>query len=67
MTDYYFVIRVWKDDELVYSARYTDAVSAVHSYDSFKDYGDAERWREILLFEPSGKAHSKRFDAPAVA
>jgi hypothetical protein len=39
-------------------------MSAILDYDRYVDYGDAKETREILLIEPNGKSHAKRFDAP---
>jgi hypothetical protein len=64
MREYIFTLRVWTDGLLVFSARYTDAMSAILGYDKYVDYGDAKDTREILLIEPNGKSHAKRFDAP---
>ena len=65
--DYVFTVKVWTDGELVFSARYGDAMSAVHNFDTFVDYGDAKYVREILLIEPNGRTHGKKLDAPIKA
>lgn len=39
--------------------RFSDALSAVESFQSFKDHGFADEFRTVNLSEPSGKMHTK--------
>jgi len=39
--------------------RYSDALSAVVSFESFTDHGFANEYRTVNLSEPSGKMHTK--------
>ena len=64
MREYIFTLRVWTDGLLDFHCVYPDAMSAILDYDRYVDYGDAKETREILLIEPNGKSHAKRFDAP---
>ena len=41
--------------------RYSDALSAVVTFESFTDHGMANEYRTINLSEPSGKMHTKVF------
>jgi hypothetical protein len=67
MKEYVFTLRVWTDGLLDFHAVYHDAMSAIHEYDKFKDYGAAKSTREILLIEPNGVSHAKQFDAPTAS
>jgi murein tripeptide amidase MpaA len=58
------MIQVVEDGAVTFSQRYNNAVDAVHAYDRFTDFGFAKLQREIVLVEPSGKAHAKVFDGP---
>ena len=59
-----YMIQVVEDGAVTFSQRYNNAVDAVHAYDRFTDFGFAKLQREIVLVEPSGKAHAKVFDGP---
>ena len=59
-----YMIQVVEDGAVTFSRRYNNAVEAVHAYDRFTDFGFAKLQREIVLVEPSGKAHAKVFDGP---
>ena len=59
-----YMIQVVEDGAVTFSQRYNNAVEAVHAYDRFTDFGFAKLQREIVLVEPSGKAHAKVFDGP---
>ena len=61
---YEFLVQVTEDGDVTYSHKYTSAVEGVRVYDSFRDYGTCKYWREIVLVEPTGKGHSKMFEAP---
>ena len=39
--------------------RYSDALSAVVTFESFTDHGMAKEYRTVNLSEPSGKMHTK--------
>jgi len=41
--------------------RYSDALSAVETYQKFVDHGTALEYATINLAEPSGKLHTKNF------
>jgi hypothetical protein len=56
------MIQVVEDGAVTFSQRYNNAVDAVHAYDRFTDFGFAKLQREIVLVEPSGKAHAKVFE-----
>ena len=59
-----YKIQVVEDGAVTFSRLYPDAVEAVHAYDRFTDFGFAKWQREVVLVEPSGKAHAKSFDGP---
>jgi hypothetical protein len=59
-----YMIQVVEDGAVTFSQRYENALDAVHAYDRFVDFGFAKWQREIVLVEPSGKAHGKSFDGP---
>ncbi len=64
MTENLYMIQAVEDGAVTFSQRYTNAVDAVHAYDRFVDFGFAKWQREIVLVEPSGKAHAKVFEGP---
>jgi hypothetical protein len=39
--------------------RFSDALSAVKSFESFTDHGFADEYRTVNLSEPNGKMHTK--------
>ena len=59
-----YMIQVVEDGAVSFSRKYDNALDAVHAYDRFTDFGHAKWQREIVLVEPSGKAHGKSFDGP---
>jgi hypothetical protein len=59
-----YMIQVVADGAVTFSRKYNNAVEAVHAYDRFVDFGFAKWQQEIVLVEPSGKAHSKVFEGP---
>ena len=61
---YEFLVQVTEDGAITYSHKFTSAVEAVKTYNSFRDYGTCKYWREIVLVEPNGAGHSKMFEAP---
>jgi hypothetical protein len=62
--DYGYKIQVVTDGVVTFSRLYEDAVSAVNAYNKFVDHGTCHLWREIVMLEPTGKAHSKTFEHP---
>jgi hypothetical protein len=59
-----YMIQVVEDGAVTWSRRFDNAVEAVHTFDRFTDFGYAKLQREIVLVEPSGKAHAKVFKGP---
>jgi len=49
------------DASTTWVGRYSDALSAVESYQKFIDHGFADEYATINLSEPSGKMHTKTF------
>jgi hypothetical protein len=49
------------DTSTTWVGRYSDALSAVESYQKFIDHGLAKEYSTINLSEPSGKMHTKTF------
>ena len=45
-----------------WTGRYSDALSAVESYQKFVDVGFANEYSTVNLSEPSGKMHTKVID-----
>jgi hypothetical protein len=43
----------------IWIGRYSDALSAVETFQQFVDSGDAKEYATINLSEPSGKMHTK--------
>ncbi len=64
MEDYEFMLQVVEDGAVTYSKRYNTALEAVTAYNKFVDHGMCRMWREIVLLEPNGTAHSKTFEHP---
>ena len=60
-----FMLQVITDGDVTWSKQYDCALDAVHAYDKVDDYGFARHWREAVLVEPNGKAHSKTFQTPS--
>lgn len=59
-----YKLQVVEDGSVTFSRVYNNAVDAVNAYNKFVDHGMCRIWREIVLVEPNGKAHSKSFDHP---
>ena len=61
--EYLYSVTCSNDNETTPSwiGRYSDALTAVETYQKFNDYGDAKEYRTINLSEPSGKMHTKIF------
>ena len=59
-----YKLQVIEDGSVTFSRVYSNAVDAVNAYNKFVDHGMCRVWREIVLVEPNGKAHSKSFDHP---
>ena len=49
------------DTQPKWVGRYSDALSAVETYQKFVDWGTANEYSTINLSEPSGKMHTKIF------
>jgi hypothetical protein len=62
--DYVFMVQVVEDGAFTFSQKYTNAVEAVNAYNKFIDHGTCRYQREVVLVEPSGKAHAKVFEYP---
>jgi hypothetical protein len=62
--DYEFMVQVVEDGSVTYTRKFSNALDAVNSYNRFVDHGMCRMWREIVLVEPNGTAHSKTFDHP---
>lgn len=61
---YEYMLNVIEDGAVTYIRRFDNAVEAVNCYNRFVDHGMCRMWREIVLLEPNGKAHSKMFEHP---
>jgi hypothetical protein len=59
-----YMIQVVEDGSVTYVRRFNNALEAVNTYNRFVDHGMCRIWREIVLVEPNGTAHSKTFDYP---
>ena len=62
--DYEFMLQVVEDGSVTYSRKFSNSIDAVNSYNRFVDHGTCRMWREIVLVEPNGTAHSKTFAHP---
>ena len=62
--DYEFMLQIVEDGAVTYSGLYSNALEAVNAYNKIVDYGCCHIWREAILVEPNGKAHSKTFERP---
>lgn len=62
--DYSYKLQIIEDGSVSFSRVYDNAVDAVNAYNKCVDHGMCRLWREIILLEPNGKAHSKSFDHP---
>jgi len=63
--EYLYSVTTTNDSEISPSwvGRYSDALSAVKTFESFVDHGFADEFRTVNLSEPSGKMHTKVFYA----
>ena len=63
MNDYLYSVTCTYDSDTstTWVGRYSDALSAVESYQKFIDHGLAKEYSTINLSEPSGKMHTKTF------
>jgi hypothetical protein len=61
MKEYLYSVTSTNDSEISPSwvGRYSDALSAVKTFESFVDHGFANEYRTVNLSEPSGKMHTK--------
>jgi hypothetical protein len=59
--EYLYSVTSTNDNEISPSwiGRYSDALSAVVTFESFTDHGFADEYRTVNLSEPSGKMHTK--------
>lgn len=62
-----YIIQVVEDGAVTFTRRFNNAIDAVGSYNRFVDHGMCRMWREIVLVEPNGTAHSKVFEHPLAA
>jgi hypothetical protein len=63
MNEYLYSVTCTYDSDAstTWVGRYSDALSAVESYQKFIDHGLAKEYSTINLSEPSGKMHTKTF------
>jgi len=63
MNEYLYSVTCTYDSDAstTWVGRYSDALSAVESYQKFIDHGLANEYATINLSEPSGKMHTKTF------
>jgi hypothetical protein len=60
--EYLYAVTVSYDSKPVHwTGRYSDALSAVNTFNSFEDWGFADEYATVNLSEPSGKMHTKLF------
>jgi hypothetical protein len=61
MNEYLYSVTSTNDSEAKpnWIGRFSDALSAVKSFESFVDHGFANEYRTVNLSEPSGKMHTK--------
>ena len=60
--EYLYSVTVSYDSKPVHwTGRYSDALSAVNTFNSFEDWGFADEYATVNLSEPSGKMHTKLF------
>jgi hypothetical protein len=63
MNEYLYSVTCTYDSDptTLWVGRYSDALSAVETFQQFLDSGDAKEYSTINLSEPSGKMHTKTF------
>lgn len=61
MNEYLYSVTTTNDGQAKPSwiGRYSDALSAVETFQRFTDHGMANEYRTVNLSEPSGKMHTK--------
>jgi hypothetical protein len=61
MNEYLYSVTSTNDSETKpnWIGRFSDALSAVKSFESFVDHGFANEYRTVNLSEPKGKMHTK--------
>jgi len=60
--EYLYAVTVSYDSKPVHwTGRYSDALSAVNTFNSFEDWGFADEYATVNLSEPTGKMHTKIF------
>ena len=63
MNDYLYSVTCTYDSASapIWIGRYSDALTAVETFQRFVDSGNANEYSTINLSEPSGKMHTKTF------
>lgn len=63
MNEYLYSVSCTYDSDFstTWVGRYSDALTAVETFQQFVDSGDAKEYATINLSEPSGKMHTKTF------
>jgi len=63
MNDYLYSVTATYDSATtpIWVGRYSDALTAVETFQQFVDSGNAKQYATINLSEPSGKMHTKTF------
>lgn len=56
-----YQLSILYDGKLVSNYKFSDALTAVHTFDKCSDYGDAKEYATYNLSEPNGKMHTKNF------
>jgi len=60
--EYLYAVTVSYDSKPVHwTGRYSDALSAVNTFNTFEDWGFADEYATVNLSEPTGKLHTKTF------
>ena len=60
--EYLYAVTVSYDSKPVHwTGRYSDALSAVDTFNKFIDWGFADEYATVNLAEPSGKLHTRTF------
>jgi len=60
--EYLYAVTVSYDSKPAHwTRRYSDALSAVNTFNSFEDWGFADEYATVNLSEPSGKLHTRTF------
>ena len=60
--EYLYAVTVAYDSEPVHwTGRYSDALTAVNSFNEIVDWGFADEYATVNLYTPSGKCYTKLF------